>query len=102
MQTSMATEKEKDQKPKLGREEIEDFVMNNLPIASLKAINTHFATNTSMVYSILAPEKPGDLIQKLRYEKVKELRKEGKKAKDIATQTGLSDSYVRKIWNNLN
>jgi DNA invertase Pin-like site-specific DNA recombinase len=54
-----------------------------------------------MVYTILEPDKPGDLIQKLRYEKVKELRKEGKTAREIATFTGLSDSYIRKIWNAL-
>jgi DNA invertase Pin-like site-specific DNA recombinase len=54
-----------------------------------------------MVYTLLEPDKPGDLIQNLRYEKVKELRKEGKTAKEIALCTGLSDSYVRKIWNTL-
>jgi outer membrane protein assembly factor BamB len=87
------------EKTRLSREEVEQFIINNLPIASLKAINSHLATNTSMVYAVLEPEKPGDLIQKLRYEKVKELRKEGKSAKEIASYTGLSDSYIRKIWN---
>lgn len=52
-----------------------------------------------MVYSLLSPNKPGDLIQQLRYEKVKALRQEGKTAKEISEVTGLSDSYIRKIWN---
>ena len=101
MQNALDSAKVEEVKPQLSREDIENFVRNNLPLASLKTINTHFSTNTSMVYTLLAPEKPGDLIQKLRYDKVKELRKEGKTAKEIATFTGLSDSYIRKIWNNL-
>ncbi|MFN5218390.1 MAG: hypothetical protein ACK5CL_06445 [Sphingomonadales bacterium] len=101
MQTVLDSGKVEEKKPQISREDIELFVRNNLPLASLKTINTHFSTNTSMVYTLLEPDKPGDLIQNLRYEKVKELRKEGKTAKEIALCTGLSDSYVRKIWNTL-
>lgn len=86
-------------KPKLTLEEIETYIRENLTTASLKTIVAHFNTNTSMIYTILDPEKPGDLIQKIRFEKIKELRAEGKTAKEIAVLTGLSETYVRKIWN---
>jgi DNA invertase Pin-like site-specific DNA recombinase len=89
-----------DDKTKLNRDEIVAFIKNELSTASLKSIVYHFDTNNSMVYSLLSPDKPGDIIQQLRYEKVKELRSLGKSAKEIAQVTGLSDSYVRKIWNN--
>lgn len=89
-----------EQKPNLSRADIETFIQESLSTASLKSIVSHFDTNTSMVYTLLAPSRPGDLIQQLRYQKVKELRAAGKTAKEIATVTGLSDSYVRKIWNN--
>jgi uncharacterized membrane-anchored protein YjiN (DUF445 family) len=101
MQSALDSVSIKGEKQTLSRAEIEFFIQNNLSVASLKAINSHFSTNTSMVYTILEPDKPGDLIQKLRYEKVKEFRKEGKTAREIATFTGLSDSYIRKIWNAL-
>jgi AraC-like DNA-binding protein len=50
-----------------------------------------------MVYTVLDPEKPGDLIQKLRHEKVRTLSEEGKPIAEIVSVTGLSDSYIRKI-----
>ena len=90
-----------EEKSKISRLDIEAFIQESLATASLKIIISHFNTNASKVYTILAPDRPGDLIQQLRYEKVKELRREGKTAKEIASVTGLSDSYVRKIWNNL-
>ena len=86
-------------KPKLTLEEIETYIRENLTTASLKTIVAHFNTNTSMIYTILDPEKPGDLIQKIRFEKIKQLRTEGKTAREIAVLTGLSETYVRKIWN---
>jgi hypothetical protein len=86
-------------KPRLQRQEIESFIQNHLHTASLKTIIEHFQTNNSMVYAVLNPEKPGDLIQKLRYEKVTSMRKEVKSVQEIAAVTGLSHSYIRKIWN---
>ena len=86
-------------KPRLQRQEIEIFIQNHLHTASLKTIIEHFQTNNSMIYAVLAPEKPGDLIQKLRYEKIISMRKEGKLVQEIAAVTGLSHSYIRKIWN---
>lgn len=88
-----------DTKSKLTLAEIETYIRENLTTASLKTIVAHFNTNTSMIYTILDPEKPGDLIQKIRFEKIKQLRTEGKTAREIAVLTGLSETYVRKIWN---
>ena len=89
---------EPEAKARITREEIEAFIRDNLSTSSLKTITTHFNTNTSMVYRVLEPEKPGDLIQKVRHQKVKSLRSEGKTAREIASLTGLSETYVRKIW----
>jgi len=86
-------------KQRLTLGEIETYIRENLTTASLKTIVAHFNTNTSMVYTILDPVKPGDLIQKFRFEKIKELRAEGKTAREIGELTGLSEVYVRKIWN---
>lgn len=100
IQEELKKSSESDKKTKLSRLEIETFIKENLQTASLKSIVANFDTNNSMVYNLLSPSKPGDIIQQLRYEKVKELRNIGKSAKQIAEVTGLSDSYVRKIWNN--
>ncbi len=75
------------------------YIRENLPTVSLNAINTHFETNSTQVYTILDPEKPGALIQQMRLDKVMEMRKGGARAKEIALITGLSESYIRKIWN---
>jgi hypothetical protein len=84
-------------KPKLTREDIITFINENLTTASIKTISHHFDTNHTMVYTLLAPDKPGDLIQQLRYGTVKRLREEGRTPGEIAAATGLSESYVRRI-----
>lgn len=98
MEQELEASQEPEVKARLTREEIEAFIRDNLTTSSLKTIVAHFDTNTSMVYRVLEPEKPGDLIQKLRYQQVKTLRAEGKTAREIAGLTGLSETYVRKIW----
>ena len=98
MKQAMDESREPETKARLTRDEIEAFIRDNLSNSSLKKIVAHFNTNTSMVYRVLEPEKPGDLIQKLRNQRVKTLRSEGKKAREIAGLTGLSETYVRKIW----
>jgi AraC-like DNA-binding protein len=85
--------------PETTKEDIEQFIRENLAIASLKSIADHFKTKTSTIYTILDPEKPGAFIQQLRLEKVMEMRKDKTSAKEIAAITGFSESYVRKIWN---
>ena len=84
-------------KPRLSREDIIAFINENLTTASIKTISHHFDTNHTMVYTLLAPDKPGDLIQQLRYGTVQRLREEGRPPAEIAAATGLSESYVRRI-----
>jgi hypothetical protein len=92
-------EKAASELPNPTREDIENYIRENLPVASLKSIIDHFNTKTSTIYTLLDPEKPGAFIQRLRMEKVAELRKEKISAREIAAITGFSESYVRKIWN---
>ena len=86
---------------KLDREMIEDFIRHNLPTASIKSINEHFKTNTSLIYALLEPEKPGTIIQKLRLELVAELKKSGADLQQISEATGFSESYLKKIKGSL-
>lgn len=81
----------------LDRSKIETFIDNNLATASLKSINEHFHTNTTHIYSILNPDKPGSIIQIKRLALVKEMKKAGKSLQEISDITGLSISYLRKI-----
>jgi hypothetical protein len=86
--------------PVTTREDIERFIAENLAKASLKSITERFNTSNAYVYTVLAPEKPGALINRLRMEKVMQFRKEKKTASEISEVTGFSVLYVRKIWNN--
>lgn len=82
---------------KLTKDMIEAFIRQNLSTASIKSINEHFNTNTSLVYILLEPDKPGTIIQKLRLETVIEMKKAGDDIKLISETTGLSESYIKKI-----
>ena len=97
--STLIREKKADELPKATREDIEAFIRENLAVASLKSITDHFQTSNANVYMLLAPEKPGAFINRLRMEKVQQLRGENKTAKEIADLTGFSVSYVWKIWN---
>lgn len=83
----------------LTREKIEEYIRENLSIASLKSITDHFNTNNSQVYRLIEPDKPGSIIQQMRLEKLIELQKEGIDIEAIAEATGLSVSYLKKIRN---
>lgn len=85
----------------LDREKIERYIRENLATASLKSITDHFNTNISHVYKLIEPEKPGTIIQKMRIEKLTELKRAGKDIAEIAEATGLSVSYLRKIKNKI-
>ena len=85
--------------PEVTREEVERFIRENLALASLKSISEQFGTNNAYIYSILAPEKPGAFINRLRMEQVQKMRADRKSAREIAELTGFSESYVRKVWN---
>jgi AraC-like DNA-binding protein len=85
--------------PEVTREEVERFIQENLALASLKSISEQFGTNNANIYTLLSPEKPGAFINRLRMEQVQQMRKDRKSAREIAEQTGFSESYVRKVWN---
>lgn len=85
--------------PKVTREEVERFIRENLALASLKSIGEKFGTNNANIYPLLAPEKPGAFINRLRMEQVHKMRAERKSAREISERTGFSESYVRKVWN---
>jgi len=86
----------------LDREKIQQYIRENLSVASFKSIIDHFNTNKSQVYKLIEPEKPGSIIQKMRLEKVIEMRDEGKELSEIAVVTGLSESSIRKIKGRVN
>jgi AraC-like DNA-binding protein len=83
----------------LDRAKIEQYIRENLTTVSIKSITNHFDTNISHVYKLINPDKPGSIIQKLRIEKLVELKNAGKTVAEIAEATGLSTSYVVKIKN---
>ncbi len=81
----------------LTREKIESYIRDNLAIASLKTITEYFDTNNSRIYNLLVPDKPGNIIQQLRFEKIQEMNASGASASEMAEVTGLSESYIRKV-----
>jgi hypothetical protein len=81
----------------LTRKKIEDYIRSNLAIASLKTIAEYFNTNNSRVYSLLEPDKPGSIIQQLRFEKIQEMAKADATLGEMAEITGLSESYIKKV-----
>lgn len=86
-------------RPVFAKEDIEQYIRENLTNVSLKSIKEHFRTNNAHVYGLLEPEKPGTIIQRLRMEIVSDMRSQGATARDISQKTGLSESYVRRVWN---
>lgn len=84
---------------KTTREDIETYIRENLAQASLKSIAEKFQTNNAIIYALLAPDKPGAIINRLRMEQVHKLRKENRPAREISQLTGFSEYYVRKLWN---
>lgn len=81
----------------IDKEKIVEFIRLNLPTASLKSINEHFGSNTNQVYALFDPEKPGTIIQQIRTELVIAMKKEKASLAEIATATGFSQSYIKKI-----
>jgi hypothetical protein len=88
---------EKTESIEVTREDIEAYIKENLAIASIHSIVEHFNTNTSYVYALLEPDKPGSIIQNLRMQMITNMKKNKIKVADIALATGLSESYIRKL-----
>lgn len=79
------------------KEKVEEFILNNLPSASIKTIMDEFKLNGKQLYVILNPDRPGSIIQKIRMDKLKKMREENKTNQEISEVTGLSVSYLKKI-----
>jgi AraC-like DNA-binding protein len=79
------------------RDQVEDYILNNLAAASIKSILEKFNLNAPQLYTILTPDKPGSIIQNLRMDMVKNMREEGKPISEIAAATGFSVSYLKKL-----
>ena len=92
---------------KATKNDIENFIENNLKDVSLSLICEHFNISIRNVYLLLKPNKPGDLIKYRREQKVKKLIKENKYTlSEIAIETGYSLVYLRnnrkKFLGNIN
>lgn len=79
------------------REKIEDYIIHNLPNASIKSILDEFKLSPRQLIRILQPAKPGAIIQDIRLKRVSTMRHEGKTKNEIAEATGLSLSYLKKL-----
>ena len=84
-------------KEEVTREKVEEFILNNLPNASIKTIMDEFKLNGKQLYVILKPDRPGSIIQNIRLEKLKKMREENKTNQKISEVTGLSVSYLKKL-----
>lgn len=84
-------------KEEITKEVIEEYIRNNLPHASIKTLTDEFDLNAPQLYNILKPERPGSIIQKIRTEKVKEMREKNQSLKEISEATGLSETYLKKF-----
>ena len=81
---------------KATKNDIENFIENNLKDVSLSLICEHFNISIRNVYLLLKPNKPGDLIKYRREQKVKKLIEENKYTlSEIAIKTGYSLVYLR-------
>ena len=62
-------------KEDITKEKVEEFILTNLPNASIKTIMDEFKLNGKQLYVILKPDKPGSIIQKIRMDKLKKCGK---------------------------
>lgn len=86
-----------EQEKLVSKEIIEMHIQNNLSTASINMLKEEFKLGSSQLYSILKPEKPGSIIQRIRLKTFMEMRARRKSYKEISEATGLSISYLRRI-----
>ena len=65
--------------------------------SKLKQMYAVVSLDNQMLYDILKPQKPGKVITNLRVQKAQDLRKEGVSYNEIASLTGFSVSYLKKL-----
>lgn len=74
-----------------------DYINQNLATASIENICSHFQFSSTKLYQLTQPEKPGELIRRLRTEQVRKMRNAGYSKTEIAEATGFSKSYVGRV-----
>ena len=79
------------------RTRVIDYVEDNMANASIESVCKHFEFSSSKLYAITSPEKPGELIRRIRFERVKQMREAGYTKNEIANATGFSISYISRI-----
>ncbi len=80
----------------LRKKDVELYIASNLKAVSLNSICEHFNISTRKLYTLTAPQKPGDLIKKTRENSVRDLmRKNNHTLSEIAAITGYSLAYLR-------
>lgn len=84
-------------KNQVTRDQIELYIRNHLADASIKSIMNYFNLNAIQIYSILAPDKPGFVIQNLRMKLLNQMLTDKKTIEEISKATGFSISYLKKI-----
>ena len=79
------------------RTRVIDYINNHIESASIQTICDHFNFSNTKLYAITKPEKPGELIRRLRAERVRQMRDAGYSKSEIADATGFSKSYVGRV-----
>jgi hypothetical protein len=77
--------------------EVIQFIEENIASVTIQNICEQFKINTLQLNDILKSDKPGQLIRKKRMEIVTKMRKQKKDIEIIATASGFSVSYLKKI-----
>jgi AraC-like DNA-binding protein len=77
--------------------DIIQFIDENIASVTIQNICEQFKINTLQLNDILKSDKPGQLIRKKRMEIVTKMRKQKKDIDAIATASGFSVSYLKKI-----
>lgn len=79
------------------RHRIVMYIQEHLDTVSIEQICKEFEFSNTKLYALSKPEKPGELIRRLRTEKVRELRAQGYSKAEIARATGFSVNYVGRV-----
>ncbi|MCH8555749.1 MAG: hypothetical protein LAT76_11360 [Schleiferiaceae bacterium] len=74
------------------------FIEEQLSTVNVHIIMEHFNLSSRRLYQLLGNRTPGKEIHKMRKEKAKSLKAEGKSLKEIAVATGFSESYLKKVF----
>jgi hypothetical protein len=82
---------------KISEFEVIQFIEENIASVTIQNICEQFKINTLQLNDILKSDKPGQLIRNKRMEIVTKMRKQKEDIDAIATASGFSVSYLKKI-----